>query len=605
MKTIHATAVLVSLILLSAGCNESSHKGSIGTSCMENDDCLSGLCINHTCIEPCTPTSCGSGQYCANSGICEAFVCSDQMPCQDKTQVCQNGTCVFPECSEDNPCKDNKICSQNRCVYECQNSEDCKDNKICSQNQCIYECQDSKDCKDNKICSQNQCIYECQNSEDCKDNKICSQNQCVYECTAAKPCADATLICIDGQCKTECDESRPCHSDGYTCVEGRCIVQPADACKKSTCPSGTVCGEDGVCFTGECSAIDTCPADLFCQNSRCVTRDEIICYADSDCGNGYACDEKKCVPDSSCSMTRTCADDRICHNGICTPPVSATCSETQACPDANQQCIEGACVSCNCNPDEICTLSGSCVKAGESISGKVSEGDDCVYASFQSHCDNNRKFSCIDGKVRVTNCGAKACANAPEEGIGCYETCQNDGDFYGQCIGWVSPIAFTKKCSTTTDNKRVWSLQNGFEDCTSGCKNGRCLFVPPEFGTSCTETTYPDACQGNWLTYCYSGYSAGTDCTTYSEKHVCALPSQNAQNLYHQTDKLNQLVGTCALPCSDPGKLHRECIKDSEGNVFSMRYLCATTTSGKLVDFEAGYVQCEKGCRVETGLCLE
>ncbi len=609
MRLNRAILVLSALSFAAAGCGESSEaQKANGSPCAENAECRSNLCVNGTCIAPCSVSSCGAGEICAPSGLCVSAVCSDSAPCADAQKVCSNGQCIVPECSDAAPCADEgKVCREYRCYSpECSDTAPCGGGKICENGYCVDpECSDTAPCGGIKICENGKCIDpECSDSAPCDGGKICEDGKCVYECTAAKPCADSSEVCVSGKCLAECDDDRPCGDSLRTCLNGRCVVLPEDACAKGTCPEGKVCGEDGACFDGACSVIDACDDGLFCQNLSCVSRDKVVCYADGDCGSGYACDNKKCVPETSCSMTRTCAGGLVCHNGVCAAPVSAPCSKTKACPDDAQTCVEGQCITCACKDGESCAADGSCFGAKTSDSGKVSVGDDCVWATFAPHCDRNRRFSCVDGKVSMTDCGAKICANAPEEGLGCYEPCENDGDFYGECIGWTDIIQFTRVCSDTSDGKRVWSLQKGYKDCSSGCSNGRCNFVPEEFGGQCSEQSYPDACQGDWLTYCYSGYMAGTDCKTYSAAHFCALPSENAQKLYNALDPSSKLIGACAEACAESGKTRFECLRDSEGNVVSMRYLCATATDGKLADFEAGYTQCTVGCNAETGLCI-
>lgn len=527
MRTTRIAIAMTALLFLVNGCGESSEtEKDNGATCQSGSECRSNLCVNYTCIEPCTVFSCGEGEICLPSGICEA------------------------ECSAAKPCTDGKVCEGGKCVAKAE--------------------------------------AECSATKLCADDKICEDGKCVYECTAAKPCTGGK-VCVSGKCKPECDDDRPCKQNDRACIDGRCVFRPADACTKGSCATGTVCGEDGACFAGECSTIDACADGLFCQNAKCVTREQVVCHGDVDCGAGYGCDQNKCVPESSCSMTRTCPNNWVCHQGTCQAPVSAQCSKSRACPDAAQTCVENKCVTCQCSETEVCVGDGRCVDAKTSESGNVSEGDACAYETFKQHCDNNRHFSCIDGKVSVTNCGASVCANAPEQGVECYESCENDGDFIGECVGSYNFQAhFTRVCSTTDDGKRVWSLQKGYKECTTGCTNGRCNYIPADYGQQCTATSYPDKCQGDWLSYCYIGYSTGTDCKTYSKDHICALPSENAQKMFGAIDATEKLIGACALPCTEPGKTRVACVKSPEGGVVSMRYLCATSTTGQLVDFEAG-----------------
>ena len=330
----------------------------------------------------------------------------------------------------------------------------------------------------------------------------------------------------------------------------------------------------------------------------------MTCYEDEDCGEGYGCDNKKCVDENSCSLTRTCADGKMCRNGMCADPIPVACDSTHPCEDASKTCVAGQCVTCHCAADETCVGDNTCIPSD--TAGTYKLGDLCTWSKDFQHCDNNRIISCTseigsdEYRIGITNCGARVCASTSDAlGASCHEPCGQENDFYGVCLDFSSELnEFTQLCEKTDDGHLVWTLSNGYKTCTSSCTNGRCNFVPPEFGESCTDSSYPDACQGRWLTYCFHDYKMGTDCKTYSDVHFCALPGADALK------RDPQLIGVCATSCTVPGEKHTECTQDDEGNVFSMTYLCAETSDGKLVNFEAGYTNCENGCHVETGLCI-
>ena len=406
----------------------------------------------------------------------------------------------------------------------------------------------------------------CQASESIKEGDACRQSS---------ECGD--LVCVNQVCVERC-QKRPCDT-GYTCQEsGVCVASEPE------CTTARPCSGDRVCELGKCVASGTTPPD-------------IVCYKDADCGEGFGCDQKKCVYYDSCSKTRTCPGELVCVEGKCVVESPATCNKTLPCAASDETCVAGVCVRCSCESDETCLPDGSCVPTSESISGGVRVGESCTWSKTFAHCDGNRVFHCTDSVVTMTSCGANVCATTSEEGIGCYPPCTVAESYYGTCVdhGYGS-VAFTHVCEDTPAGK-VWTLREGYDECLVGCTNGRCNFTPPEFGQPCTATSYPDACQGDWLTYCYYSMATGTACSTYSDNHVCALPSAEA---LAQTPGL---VGVCALRCSTAGETRRECVVDEDGVYYSMNYVCAKAQDGELYDFESGYKMCPGSCT--DGECVE
>ena len=128
MRTTRIAIAMTALLFLVNGCSESSEtEKDNGASCQSGSECRSNLCVNYTCTEPCTVFSCGEGEICLPSGICEAE-CSAAKPCTDG-KVCEGGKCVAKveaECSATKPCTDGKVCEDGKCVYECTAAKPCK-----------------------------------------------------------------------------------------------------------------------------------------------------------------------------------------------------------------------------------------------------------------------------------------------------------------------------------------------------------------------------------------------------------------------------------------------------------------------------------------------
>ena len=472
----------------------------------------------------------------------------------------------------------------------CQASESIKEGDACRQ---------SSECGD-LVCVNQVCVERCQKRPcdtgyTCQESGVCVASE--PECTTARPCS-GDRVCELGKCvDPECTTARPCSGD-RVCELGKCVDPECTTARP--CSGDRVC-ELGKCVDPECTTARPCSGDRVCELGKCVasgtTPPDIVCYKDADCGEGFGCDQKKCVYYDSCSKTRTCPGELVCVEGKCVVESPATCNKTLPCAASDETCVAGVCVRCSCESDETCLPDGSCVPTSESISGGVRVGESCTWSKTFAHCDGNRVFHCTDSVVTMTSCGANVCATTSEEGIGCYPPCTVAESYYGTCVdhGYGS-VAFTHVCEDTPAGK-VWTLREGYDECLVGCTNGRCNFTPPEFGQPCTATSYPDACQGDWLTYCYYSMATGTACSTYSDNHVCALPSAEA---LAQTPGL---VGVCALRCSTAGETRRECVVDEDGVYYSMNYVCAKAQDGELYDFESGYKMCPGSCT--DGECVE
>ena len=560
MKNISWMILAACCMTAMCGCHESDSKSGIGGSCHVAADCDQSkdrlICANEMCLVHCERTGCQTGFECADSGICEredARECYAEKPCTEKGTVCSDEfVCVQGECSTLVPCSGGKHCSSGHVCVDCLTSYQCEGDFVCS-----------------------------------------SEGTCV-ECVSNVNCAARGLVC-----------------DKET---NRCVSDTVARCSAGSCPTGQACGLDGVCFDAECSPFDPCPDGKFCQNKACVDREHLICYADADCGEGYGCDAQHCVAADACSLTRKCPEGMACHEGKCITRAASACDRNHAC-DGGLTCVAGVCVDCHCEGNQVCTVSGACVDADYSEKKSMRVGDECVWTADFAFCDENRVFTCSSesgsdvAHVGVQNCGARTCATAPEDGIGCYDACnpaQNE-DFYGVCIEpWGDQIAFTWQCDMTPEGAYVWSLRHGYQECLVGCENGRCGFEPPEFKENCTTASYPDACQGNWLTYCYStsssaaygGIKTGTYC---SGTQFCALPS--ARTL----EKDATIIGNCVDACEEADKTKHVCMRDEDGNAYSYLFLCASTDDGRLGLFplDHDYRVCQKGCDETTGECVE
>jgi len=442
---------------------------------------------------------------------------------------------------------------------------------------------------------------------------------------------EESLIGKSCQTTLECkSESLVCHPDVKVCIE---------RCNELSCDPGKLCSDAGYCYTPECSESKAC-VDVYkvckdntcvdpgactknddcslarplCRNSKCISISDITCTSDFECGDGFICDNKKCVTDDSCSDTRRCPDEEgntVCSNGKCVKAEKPQCSSANPC-SGSDTCVAGKCVSCSCNDGEVCQSDGTCTALNHSNLKNINVGDECKYAEMQSFCDGNRLFTCSQTvgeesttTVKVRDCKSNVCATSPTDGTNCYEPCYNEDDFYGTCLpdyhsdtGATVDLLFTTKCTKSTEGSLIWTYTEGYQQCSTVCSKGTCIYTPESYGESCTAASYADRCQGNWWLECieessnYSGYISGIECSiAYGEDYKCV------EDLKGYLD--------CATPCTQENKETSACKTYKGGRVYSEVYICQKAKDGKLYNITDRFEECTSGCDSQTGFCKE
>ena len=487
-----------------------------------------------------------------------------------------------------------------------------------------YKCDAEHLCPDGQVCANAQCIARCDGTscsegEACSDMGICLPASLV-ECSEFVPCRESNKQCVESHCVSpndpECSDTKPCKDANKVCTNGRCVPQSEPECSDTK-----QCSDNKVCVGGKCKTISVddkcseqikCPEGKTCLNGTCKPLADIVCYGDNDCGDEYICDNTVCIPEDACTPTRKCKDSRVCHNGKCIDMPTPACSKTIACPDASQTCIAGKCIVCNCNADETCEPDGSCLPANHSNVKNANVGDACKWTADYIACDGNRIVSCsqVSGQedhatVKMTDCGAKVCANASEDGVACYETCTNEGDFYGECLddynsetGTYQGIAFNSVCEKTADNKLIWSYQGAPEFCKYRCEYGNCIYIPEEYGASCTVGLTKDKCIGDWFLFCekpdtsLNAVTFAENCAEYYDTpHLCMLDKDKN--------------GSCVTPCTkeDDGKTKNVCNFYLDSAWYSDSVTCKQGNDDLYYWFSNGYVACTSTCDITTGEC--
>lgn len=231
--------------------------------------------------------------------------------------------------------------------------------------------------------------------------------------------------------------------DGYT--------RPSSACSLPTdCPSGSVCGSDGNCRTGDCIQ-NGCVNGYICKlvngNAQCVSNGGgdgggsdggvtdsgpgTECMTDQTCvsskGAGAKCLNGTCVAQADqCSDSTQCSNGYLCVQGVCTPGCSAQkpcptgyscdlqkgvctgnpspCQTSQQCNGGNV-CVEGHCVNpCSngtCGAGLVC-VGGGCIPdqkpqfvcATEGQQDACKMGSLCLHHNCYIACDTDAAMSC-------------------------------------------------------------------------------------------------------------------------------------------------------------------------------------------------------------------
>ena len=165
------------------------------SSCLLNEECDGGKCVNGQCVAPCTSnTQCGSFERC-RQGLCEAVECRRTADCSSG-KLCVDAKCET-SCSTNAQCGAGFICSNNKfCVpdpnVQCRTTAECARDEVCDAGACKTPCSCNQQCPANQVCDEDRgtCFdpstnpqtpapTQCQDSCDCPSGKQCSGGRCV------------------------------------------------------------------------------------------------------------------------------------------------------------------------------------------------------------------------------------------------------------------------------------------------------------------------------------------------------------------------------------------------------------------------------------------
>jgi hypothetical protein len=188
--------------------NGSCVSGAVGGSCIDDQDCSSGLhCTSGTCYSAAVGQACDGASDCA-SGLCVSSVCRGGEPgsvCQEdahcKQGVCAGGLCVsgglLSPCYEAADCKNGLRCARQVCTDGSAGSP-CGVDADCTVRACVRE-----------TCSAGENGAVCEAPDDCQSNRC------------ADPAGVEPGVCTSGDPGSPCVYAQNCASMSCS-AQGKC-----------------------------------------------------------------------------------------------------------------------------------------------------------------------------------------------------------------------------------------------------------------------------------------------------------------------------------------------------------------------------------------------
>lgn len=204
-------------------------------------------------------------------------------------------------------------------------------------------------------------------------------------------------------------------------------------------PNDATNGNDGTTSNDGSTVTDGNPADTFRQDANdggffdagpCGHENEQCCRTQPECVLGYACQTGVCARIRPTDFGRPCDAGSQCEAGVCVnnpngSVCGSACNQTNECPGANWQCLNGA----QGQPPKVCRCSTTnidiCDGMDNDCNGIVDD-----HASADPYCKQTRNgtgFVCANGSCvcpngALTNCPSSSCIDG-----------QNDVNNCGRC----------------------------------------------------------------------------------------------------------------------------------------------------------------------------
>ena len=434
--------------------------GCFSDPCNENEECLSGWCVDHMGDSVCTETcqeDCPVGWSCeqVSSGgrdvifICVSEVPSLCLPCWTGSDCIGTGglqpPCVILEgegsfcgapCAEDDVCPEGYSCAEVATVQGAVLPQCIPDSGVCActpkaieaglTTPCAFE-NDAGICAGVRACTEAElgpCDAQEPAVETCNDfDDDCDGDVDEDTCDDGNPCTEDACQGTDG-CDhmaldgVECPDGNLC-TVSDVCTQGICVGEPKDCEDDNPCTDDWCDADTGLCEhednVADCDDGDPCTVADECNGGICAgTPVACDCVTDEDCG--------KLEDGDLCNGTLYCDTGSIPHLCKVDPDTTISCPPPAG-PDA--PCLDTA-----CDPE-----TGACGFAEANEGYPCEEGDPCTVGDI---CE---KGECIPGVDTNCNDGNPCTDDSCMPGVGCQNTpnaapCE-DGDICtvgDQCV---------------------------------------------------------------------------------------------------------------------------------------------------------------------------
>lgn len=326
-----------------------------GQGCVDENDCVSGLCNMSVC-GPCDDhDDCGAESYCdagecldrkANSDICAADAECESGYCKELDQICCDVTC-------DGPCESCLAQYSGEANGTCGLVQSGDPYDVCAPED-VSTCGRTGECDgasaacalwaNGEVCSMASCAGTTQtNAGSCDGAGTCAGG-------GTTPCAP--YVCGQDACLGSCGGDAEC-SGANLCVNTACVAcgvgnpQAGGTCAAPFAPNVSDCvrdcnqGSGGDCYAQTFSCPDGLDCIINCNGSQSCKDSRL------ECPQGASC-TVNCVNAQSCQNT-----DIVCGDGPCT----LNCSNG-GCEDARLNCGKNAC-DASCSDAQHPTLLGA------------------------------------------------------------------------------------------------------------------------------------------------------------------------------------------------------------------------------------------------------
>ena len=406
--------------------------------CSENDECLSGWCVEHMGETVCTQTcqeECPDGWTCVQVGASEpdvVFICVSAFPnlCRPCTATtdCEGtaGTedaCVAygdegafcgGKCGEDGACPVGFTCDTVTTVDGIELDQCVADVGICACTDASVE-----------LGLFTYCDVESEFGV-CQGKRVCTEDG-LTDCDAAEPTAE-TCNGLDDDCNGDVDEG--------DVVEGIGVCDDGNECTADQCLGADGC-ENLSLSEGECKDGDPCTVADHCEEGACVGN-QVICDDGNPCTDDECDSTGGCLfvdNDTDCDDGDPCTVDDQCGAGVCAgDTVPCECQADEDCAQLEDGDLCNGTLFCDLDQwPYICTvIPETVVECDEPLPGPNAACQQAFCDPGTGQCSviaDNEGFSCddIDACTIGDQCVAGSCTPGVPVVCGDDNPCTDDG----------------------------------------------------------------------------------------------------------------------------------------------------------------------------------